>query len=276
MTVPDLYRFSQQSLQDYVDCPRRFQLRYLVRQPWPTLPADSVGELRRHVQRGEAFHRLAHQYALGLEPGGISGTIQDPVLAGWWQALVQHPVPQLPTAVRRAEVSVGAPLANYRLAAKFDLLAAEPGSRLVVVDWKTATRRPPRATLGRRLQTRVYSYLAVEAGAVYNGGRTPSPDQVEMVYWFAASKGGIERFRYDGERHRDDAGYLASLVAEIDAQSLSIWPLTSDDQNCRWCSYQSLCEKDVERGSLSEFDGEPDLDLFELGLDLEQIAEIAF
>jgi len=31
------FSFAQSSLQDYLDCPRRFQLRYVLNQPWPTI-----------------------------------------------------------------------------------------------------------------------------------------------------------------------------------------------------------------------------------------------
>jgi len=61
MTLPT--HFTQASLQDYADCPRRFQLRYVERVAWPALEADSALENERHMQQGIAFHRLAHQHA---------------------------------------------------------------------------------------------------------------------------------------------------------------------------------------------------------------------
>ena len=42
--LPQDYQFSQGSLQDYVDCSRRFQLRYLWMQPWPSLVVDEPQE----------------------------------------------------------------------------------------------------------------------------------------------------------------------------------------------------------------------------------------
>ncbi len=276
MSIPDLFLFSQQSLQDYVDCQRRFQLRFVLRRPWPALPTDPPGAYRHHLQLGADFHRLAHQQALGFDPVRLSETIDDPTLARWWQTFEKHPVPDLPSSVRRAELSVGAPLAGYRLVAKFDLLAAEPARRLVVVDWKTAFKPPLRSTLDRRLQTRVYSYLAVETGAAYNDGHAPVPEQVEMVYWFAAAKGRTERFRYDSDRYLKDRAFLTGLISEIVARELAVWPLTADEQHCRWCGYQSLCERDVGAGPISEMDLEPDLDQLGWDLDLDQIAEIVF
>jgi hypothetical protein len=275
--LPASFRFSQASLQDYVDCQRRFQLRYVLMQPWPALITDSPHEFEEHVQRAADLHRLAHQYHLGaeagLEPERLAETIADPELLGWWQTFLAHPPPGLPQALRRPEVVLTAPLAGYRLLAKVDLLAAEPG-RLVVVDWKTVRRKPPRAVLARRLQTRVYRCLAVDAGAAFFGGQPPAPEQVEMLYWFATDRGRVERFAYDADQHAADRAYLADLIAEISAHQEPIWPLTSDVGQCRFCNYRSLCERGVRAGIFAEL--EVDIEPLPIEIDLEQIAEIEY
>jgi CRISPR/Cas system-associated exonuclease Cas4 (RecB family) len=274
MPLPDTFQFSQSKLQDYADCPRRFQLRHVLMQPWPALIAQPAAEAEQHMQRGADFHRLAHQHTLGLEPDRLGATIHDPVLLSWWQTYLAHTPPDLPEVLRRAEAVVATPLAGYRLVAKFDLLAAEPGQRLVVVDWKTMVKRPRRAVLARRLQTRVYRFLAVEAGTAFNNGQQPQPEQVEMIYWFAQSGGATEHFPYDAHQHAADRDYLAGLVAEIAACQKSTWPLTPDERACRFCNYRSLCERGVKPGFLGDL--EDDVELPELEIDLEQIAEIEF
>jgi CRISPR/Cas system-associated exonuclease Cas4 (RecB family) len=274
VTLPDTFQFSQASLQDYVDCPRRFQLRYLLMQPWPALITEPAAEAEQHLQRGADFHRLAHQHALGLDPRLLAATIHDETLAHWWQTYLALPPTGLPETFRRAEVVVTAPLAGYRLLANFDLLAVEPEKQMVIVDWKTSLKRPSRTTLARRLQTRVYRYLAVEAGAEFNGGQRPQPEQVEMVYWFANDGGATERFPYDAAQYTADRGYLAGLIAEIAARDEEIWPLTPDVRQCRFCNYRSLCERGVKPGFLGEF--EDDLEPDEVEIDLEQVAEIEF
>ncbi len=270
----DLHQFSQSSLQDYVDCPRRFQLHYVLMQPWPALITGAPGAFEQHVQRGVDFHRLAHQHTLGLDPDRLVTTIHDPQLAHWWQTYLTNPPSDLPATVRRAEVVVTAPLVGYRLLARFDLLAAEPGTRLVVVDWKTVHKRPSRAVLARCVRTRLYRYLVVEAGAAFNGGQPPRPEQVEMVYWFAQFGGATERFSYDAGQHAAGRDYLTGLISEIAARKESIWPLTPDERQCPFCNYRSLCERGVKAGFLEELD--EDLESAELEIDLEQVAEIAF
>jgi hypothetical protein len=158
--------------------------------------------------------------------------------------------------------------------AKIDLLATEPGQRAVVVDWKTSLRRPSRTVVSRRLQTRVYRYLAVRAGSSHNGGHPLQPHQVEMVYWYAEFGGATERFPYDSEQHAADQNFIADLVREIDAHSEAIWPLTPDTRRCRFCKYRSLCERGAEPGFFGDLD--EDLEPADSEIDLEQIAEVAF
>jgi hypothetical protein len=176
--------------------------------------------------------------------------------------------------MRHAEVVVSSPLAGHRLLAKIDLLAVEPGQRMTIVDWKAARNRPPRPVLARRLQTLVYRYAAVEAGATFFGGAPPLPAQVDMIYWFAAQSGATERFAYDSAQHSAAGEYLAGMIHEITDRLEAVWTLTGDDGRCRFCNYRSLCERNVEPGFPEELDFDIESDAPELIL--EQIAEVEF
>ncbi len=265
--------FSQNSLQDYVICARRFQLRFVLMQPWPALPTESPAKEEQHMQRSADLHQLIHQHILGLDLPQLEGMVDDPLLARWWQVYLRHPPANVPQAVRRPEVTLTAPLAGHRLVARLDLLAVEPGHRAVIVDWKTPLKRPSRTVLGHRLQTRVYRLLVVEAGSSFNLGQRFKPEQVEMVYWFASS-GATELFPYNDDQHAADCEYLAGLIQEIAARQDSVWPLTPDERQCRFCNYRSLCERDVKPAFLEEMDD--DVVATPTEIDLEQVAEIAF
>jgi CRISPR/Cas system-associated exonuclease Cas4 (RecB family) len=272
--IPSDFQFSQGSLQDYVECPRRFQLRFILMQPWPALVAEPAEQAEQHQQRGIAFHLLAHQQALGLDHAQLSATIHDPIVARWWQTFLDHAPARLPATLRRAETVLAAPLEGHRLVAKFDLLAVDPGLRVVVVDWKTSLSRPPRSVLQHRLQTCVYRYLAVEAGSGFNGGENPLPEQVEMVYWYAEFTGATEWFPYDTTQFAADQDLLARLISEISTRSEEIWPLTDHTARCRFCRYRSLCDRGAKPGFFGDLD--EDMEPTEFQIDLEQIAEVAF
>lgn len=276
MALPLDFQFSQGSLQDYVDCPRRFQLRYVQGVTWPAVEAEPSLERERRLWRGAAFHRLVHQHLLGIPVERLWGTVTDDDLRRWWHHYLQSGIGGLP-ATRYPEVVLSAPVGGYRLMARYDLVAVEPGQRAVIVEWKTSRRRPRREWLAGRLQTRVYPYLLVRAGMDWGGGQPFQPEQVEMVYWFANFPADAERFAYDAERYRADEEHLHALIAEIEALGDADFPLTSQETLCRYCPYRSLCRRGVEAGPLDrlEDEAEPE-DGLDLLFDFEQVGETGY
>jgi len=280
MSLPPDFQFSQASLQDYVDCPRRFQLRYLLRVDWPAIEAEPALESERHLQQGNAFHRLVHQHTLGIPEERLLDAVADEDLRRWWYNYLTLPPADLPTT-RYPEVVLSAPLGGYRLVAKYDLVAVDAGQRITVVDWKTYRKRPRLKWLGERLQTRVYPYLLVQAGTHLNAGLPLQPEQVAMIYWYANFPGMPERLPYDAARYEADGAYLASLVEEIEGEVERLgeadFPLTFQERRCNYCPYRSLCRRGAQAGAIEEIEEELDVsDDFDISLDLEQIAEIEY
>lgn len=281
MPLPSDFHFSQGSLQDFVDCARRFQLRYLDRIAWPAVQAEPILQNERHMQQGELFHLLVQQHLVGVPVERLAAMAQiDADLAAWWQAYLTAAPADLPGR-RFPEVTLSAPLGGSgerRLVAKYDLVVLTADGRAVIFDWKTSHHRPPRRWLAGRLQTRVYPYLLLDAGVDLNDGQRLAADRIEMVYWFAGFPDRPERFVYSAQQAAEDEGYLLGLVERIAlmAGGEGAFPLTPDEAHCRFCIYRSLCERGIEAGSLDEADYrdfEPEI---EVDLDFEQIAEIEY
>ena len=296
MTLPTDFQFSQGNLQDYVDCPRRFQLRYLLRLAWPAVEVEPALENERHLQQGAAFHRLVHQHILGLSPERLSSMVTDKDLGRWWHNYLNSAPADLAES-RYPEVALSAPVSGHRLVAKYDLIAVGPvlspsaglginsaegpGQRAAILDWKTSRKRPRRKWLAQRLQTKVYPYLLVLAGSHLNEGKRGTsslqPEQVEMVYWFANFPEDPESFPYDAVQYDADGDYLASLVEEIKSLKDDDFRLTTQERRCSYCPYRSLCRRGVRAGPFDEVESEPEVgDDFEIALDFEQIAEIEY
>lgn len=271
--LPEQFVFSQSSLQAYVDCPRWFQLRYMLDVQWPMPREGSSLAWERHARLGAAFHRLVQQHLLGIETGRLRATAEEAGVAEWWGAYTASPPPDLPT-VRRMELSLRAPINRHALAARYDLVATEPGRRAVIVDWKTSVSRPSRAQLAARMQTLVYRYVLAEAGSEVNGGQRLAPEQIELVYWFANHPHQTERFAYDAATHAAAGERLRSVVAEIAELKTPTWPLATGIDECSRCPYQTLCGREVGTRAEEAMEHEPAAESLEL--DLEQIAEIEF
>ena len=276
MTLPPDFLFSQSSLQDYVDCPRRFYLRYVRRLAWPAIEARPPIEHERHLQQGSEFHHLVHQHALGIPAEELTSAITDLDLRRWWRDYLEKSPPDLPE-VRYAEAVLSAQVSDQRLVAKYDLIAVDAGQRAVILEWKTYRGRSRRTWLAGRLQTRVYRYLLVRAGSHLNEGEPFEAEQVEMIYWFANFPDDPESFPYDAAEYEADETYLTSLFEEIKGLREEDFSLTSDDDRCRFCRYRSLCRRGDAAGDFKEVEETWDLDDdLEVSLDFEQMAEIEY
>lgn len=277
MPLPDDFAFSQHNLQDYLDCPRRFQLRYLERMAWPAVQSEPILDQERHMQLGEQFHRLVQQHQLGLPVEVLSETARnDTDLLTWWQDYLQYPQEGLPL-LRKPEFTLAAPFAGYRLLAKYDLLAIEPGERVCIVDWKTNRKRTPAARLRERVQTRLYPFLMALAGAQFNRGAAWQPHQIEMIYWFTAEPGNPHRIQYSEKQYREDETLLHAWIDAIQRSADQPMLMTADqERQCPLCNYRSFCERGQRAGVWEDESDDLESDVPSIDFDFAQIDEIEF
>lgn len=265
------FTFSQSSLQDYTDCPRRFYLRYIDHLQWPAVGAEPVLENERSQKDGQWFHRMVQQHLLGIPVDKLSQLAVSPNLKSWWQSYLAHPLQSLDKCTRYTELVLSTPLGDgHRLVAKYDLVAIRSGSEALIVDWKTNAKRPRDERMSTRWQTRVYRALLVQAGAHLNGGAAWLPEQVRMIYWYANYPSDPAIFPYSSSQFQHDQEALLRLVNEISV--LADFQKTEDEQKCAYCVYRSYCERGVSAGLVDELDDEPD----EPTINMEQIQEIAY
>ncbi len=270
----ELTTLSQSSLQDYNDCPRRFELRYLHHLAYPAIETEPALENEMHQREGEQFHRLVHQYFTGIGSEQIGKLANSDNLERWWGNFTANKdlyrMRNLPGI--RTEVTLSAPLNSFRLIAKYDLIASD-GKKFYIYDWKTYRKRPKNEFLAIRLQTRVYRALLVQAGAFLNEDRPIAPEQLEMVYWFSDFPNEPARFPYATNQFKRDWDALTRFAEEI--KSASDYPKTEDTNRCLYCPYRSYCNRGVRAGDAldSELETETE-ELFDINF--EQIGEIEF
>ncbi|MDP1716390.1 MAG: PD-(D/E)XK nuclease family protein [Anaerolineales bacterium] len=287
--MPDqLATLSQSSLQDYHDCPRRFELRYLRRLAYPAIETEPALENEKHQQEGEYFHRLVQQHLIGIPAEQIGKLANTDNLQRWWEnymnasdlrVLTSSPKGKEPGGLH-AETTLSAPLGKFRLVAKYDLIAID-NEKIVIYDWKTYRKRPRNEWLAIRWQTRVYRALLVQAGAHLNGGKPIAPEQIEMIYWFADFPNDPARFIYKADQFKRDCDALTKLADEItNASSGSTtlttgFPKTDQAAKCNYCPYRSYCNRGIRAGDVLDAELETEAEeLFDINF--EQIGEIAF
>jgi CRISPR/Cas system-associated exonuclease Cas4 (RecB family) len=273
-----LTTLSQSSLQDYVDCPRRFYLRYLQRLSYPAIESEPAVENEKHIQEGEYFHRLAQQYWVGIPAEQISKLANTENLKKWWENFLNDKdltgLSEADLIGQYPEYTLSAPLGDFRLLAKYDLIVTE-NNQATVYDWKTYRKRPRNEWLSARMQTRIYRALLVRAGAHLNNGQPFAPEQIEMVYWFSDFPTDPARFVYTSAQYQRDWDLLLKLADEI--KTASTYPLTDDRTKCLYCPYRSYCERGVRAGDIDQADPSGEMEAEELfDVNFEQIGEIEF
>ncbi|MCJ7584230.1 MAG: PD-(D/E)XK nuclease family protein, partial [Anaerolineales bacterium] len=119
--IENPFTFSQSSLQDYADCPRRFQLRYIEQLAWPAVETEPAIENERHQQEGVLFHRLVQQHLIGLPAEKLARLANTPDLRRWWGNWQDfRSLADLGSLY--PELTLSAPLGEHRLLAKYDLV----------------------------------------------------------------------------------------------------------------------------------------------------------
>jgi hypothetical protein len=275
MPLPIDFVFSQNNLQDFVDGPRRFKLKYLLHPTWPPPISEPAEKQDRLIKLGSQFHRMVQQFQLGIPEEKISRWVDDPDLKAWWDAFLTNPPANLPEN-RQAEIFLSMPFEGFRLAAKIDLLAVEKHSRAVIVDWKT-THRPPRpAYVIKRIQSLVYPFLVINTGSAMNESKAFDPSQVTMLYWFPAFPDKTITLTFDHAWLETTRNQLAGLIREISQMHQDVFPLTSNTEKCLFCRYRSLCERGTNAGNLDDVEEDSDQDESPLDINFDEIQGIAF
>ena len=275
-----LNTLSQSSLQDYNDCPRRFELRYLQQLAYPAIETEPALENEKHLKEGEYFHRLAQQHFIGIPAEQVSKLANTDNLQRWWEnftnatdlsSLTSSPKGKDLSGLK-TEITLSAPLGKFRLVAKYDLIAFG-GEKIYIYDWKTYRKRPKNEWLAVRWQTRVYRALLVQAGAHLNGGKSIQPEQIEMIYWFPDFPNDPARFDYKADQFKRDWDALTKLADEI--TTASSFPKTDEVSKCSYCPYRSYCNRGIRAGDALDAELETEAEeLFDINF--EQIGEIEF
>jgi CRISPR/Cas system-associated exonuclease Cas4 (RecB family) len=274
MLLPDDFQFSQNNLQDYIDCARRFQLLHLLHQEWPALQTEFSKQSDRLIELGQNFHRLVFQFFSGVSMEMISEGTKNPGLEILWQNFLKSDVAQIIETIK-AEFTLSVPFCGFRLTAKYDLIVFKAPSKIIIYDWKTSSKQPKRERMLQRMQSKIYPLVLSLSG--YPLENPISANNIEMIYWYPHHPSSPISFVYTSKQETEDLEFLESLVKEILEFREPIFPLTIDLKKCKFCTYRSLCNRGDKAGSLDEMIDQDDLQTESVwDLDFENIEEINF
>ena len=252
MKVAEDFKYSQNNLQDFSDCRRRFWYRYIQDLSWPALEAEPAIENERFMRAGSAFHQLVHQYIVGIPREKLEASLVDPLLIKWWGNFIAH-VPFDEQEQHYPELPMITKLDGQLILAKFDLVIAHSDGHYTILDWKTSRKRPERSALSARLQTKVYPFVLANGPNKLSPEAPISPEKIEMIYWFANYPDQPEVFAYSQAQYAEDQALLSDLINAVTAlEGADDFPLTLDLSRCKYCRYRSLCDRGIGAGDLED------------------------
>ena len=275
MNLVPQFQFSQSSLQDYIECPRRFELRYILKVKWPAPITEPVIEFEHHIQQGIAFHQMVQQHLSAVPFDNISASAADPDLDFWWKNFQRILPTQKYSGDTYPEYRLSIPFLGFRLVAQYDLIILDHSGDAVIFDWKTSRVHPKPKKVLNKVQSRLYPFLLVEAGLQ---SAHILPEQIKMIYWYPNFPAQPDEISYAPTQYQKDKQFIQETVENILGTSHGMFELTPDIQRCSFCNFRSLCNRGEKAGNINALEDEdfttgPD---HPLDLDFNSIPEISF
>lgn len=235
LELPRGFQFTQSKLQDFVDCERRFYLRYILNQLWPSPLAEPQGKFEQAMKRGARFHQLVERHQLNIPLHLLQRTIANDDIMLDWLDRYQEILKQIGDfdAVY-PEISLSTHVADYPLVAKFDLIGVQ-GDSVIAIDWKTG-RLPDNVHLEQRMQTVVYRYVLFKEVS----GIVDSEIKNHTLVYASLDNGELRRYSVD-ESHINELE--AAIWDVIESIEHSAFEKVDNDRPCRFCLYRGLCER---------------------------------
>jgi len=267
---------NQSNLQDFIDCPRRFQLTSIQEKSWPAANSIPIEKAERSIFLGNRFHQAAHQFFIGLPEEKIQNSLNEPELLDMFMKFVQFASKYLSQNLF-AEHLIQVPFKGYRLIAKFDLIV-QLDDEFLIVDWKTSARKPPPSELAILTQTNLYPFIFNRAGNDLFSDQSINPDRIKFMYWFPLCSDHETIFTYSTDKNTEFEYKLAGILDKITElqENKDVFPLTSNLAHCEYCCFRSLCERGNIAGTNKDLEDLFDDNYQDLILDIEQITELEF
>lgn len=215
---------SATSLQDFADCPRRFELTYLKQLDWPREVNLAALEL------GNLLHRTVQQYLLGI-PISNAPVISSEIDLHNLRQIVSNALSASTSCENKVEYQVQLVSGSTVIVGKFDFLQICPDGSVHVYDWKTDQHFKSRGYYEKRIQTKLYLWLASQ---LY----VPRVVHLHIVslrgqgsHIFQPSPAEIIRY---GEQ-------LTELSAQVRATPEGGFNRTFDKSICEFCKFDTYC-----------------------------------
>jgi len=275
MPILKNFRFSAKNLQDYLDCPRRFELRYLLKQEWPSEVTQPVQEVEKRIWLGNQFHSLVNRFLNGVPEDKIQDYIFDSELKVWFSVFLEFYRQSLNQRFL-SEVSLFLPYKGFFMAAVVDYLSLRENGELLIYDWKTSSFPPKENYFADSVQTILYPFIVYECRKTLFPNHDLNTEDLSMNYWFPAFPEKSFRFPYSNQIHQQNQERLSNFISEIVETCPGEFQKTDQVKRCKYCEYRSLCERGVSAGNIYDEKEALDVESLIQNITFESTEEISY
>jgi CRISPR/Cas system-associated exonuclease Cas4 (RecB family) len=277
--MPDIkhFKFSSGNLQDFLDCERRFELKYLLSQEWPSPQSEPVLEVESRIRTGREFHFMIHQYLCGIPLPDLQKMELAPDIHYWLERFEIF-FKGFPFVEFHSEYTVVTPFqGDYYLTAVYDLIGMTDQPKLLIMDWKTSPHRPKKEIIAQAVQSFLYPYLAFENRTQIFKGAKIDHGEIEMIYWNAVHPNESVSLSYSLPQYEKNSENLKKIIETIIGKPMGAFAKTENTRKCAYCQYRSLCQRGSKAGSFDQDNGDHiDLDSLISEIQFDDSAEIPF
>ena len=268
------FSFSAKKIQDFIDCERRYELRYILNQSWPAITTEPILEIESNIKKGNEFHYLVHQYFSGIPEKTLRETIREDIMIEWFDNFLSF-YGTLKVKNAFSEFRLTTQIGKNKLTAVYDLIYLNESEEVGIIDWKTSHFIPKKSTLALRVQSILYPFVLQETSAEFLPGSCYPPENISMRYWYPASPTENFVFPYGYELHEKYRVSLENTINEIQEKGVGEFNLTSNEIKCGFCPYRSLCNRGITASNFLKSE-ESNMDENDLSLDFNKLPDISF
>lgn len=234
-SLPEGFPYTQSKLQDFLDCPRRFYLKYIEGQRWPAPITEPQKDFEKRLRRGQQMHQLIEQHLLGIPEEIVQHQIPpyDELLNDWWAEYTYQCKALADLPIIYPEILLSMMIERHLILAKFDAITVDAAQNVVAIDWKTG-KLPPPAKLETRMQTVLYLAVLYRATKSLLGQQ---PQSITLRY-ISLATGEIQSFHVTALNIANLEMQVFNVIEQIHASSFD--KIIHEDP-CRFCVYRGLC-----------------------------------
>ena len=268
------FSFSAKKIQDFIDCERRYELRYILNQSWPAITSEPILEIESNIKKGNEFHYLVHQSFSGIPEKKLRDTIRDDIMINWFDNFLSfHKT--LKVISFFSEFLLNAHIGENKFTAVYDLIYLNENEEVGIIDWKTSKYIPKKNTLALKVQSILYPFILHEVSSEFLPGSQYPPEKISMRYWYPTSPKDDFVFPYGHALHEKNRVFLENIISEIQKKKIGEFELTKDEKRCGFCPYRSLCNRGITASNFLKSESY-NMDETDLTPDFDQLPEISF